>query len=304
MKTQIKEKNMASTRSDLGNGKVEGKGFLKHDVENGKVWEYVVAVFLILLYMLPVYVMLNLSFRTITDLTPRLYLPARATLENYAKAFSSRDLWKAMLNSSVYVAEVVILEVALGGIASYGLARAGGKIAAALRTFNISIMMIPTLSLLVGTYSLMVRFNMVNKIWALSLQTAAMGMASTMFFYTSFIVTIPKELDEAAALDGAGTLRTFISVIFPQLKAITITRVIMIAVGTWNNYAMPSYLLTDISKGTIILVVRKAFSVAAGAVTNAPLACAECAVALLPIMVLYVFLQRYIIEGQLDSVNK
>ncbi|MGI6110928.1 MAG: carbohydrate ABC transporter permease [Bilifractor sp.] len=209
-----------------------------------------------------------------------------------------------MLNSAVYVVEVVALEIVLGGLAAYGLARAGGKAAGALRTFNISIMMIPTLSLLVGTYSLMVKFNMVNKIWALSLQTAAMGMAGTIFFYTTFIVSIPKELDEAAAIDGAGIIRTYTQIIFPQMKAITITRIIMIAVGTWNNYAMPSYLLTNTKKATVILVVRKAFYTAAGSVQNTPLACAECAVAILPVIILYIALQRYIIEGQLDSISK
>ncbi len=165
-------------------------------------------------------------------------------------------------------------------------------------------MMIPTFSLLVGTYSLMVNLNMVNKIWALSLQTAAIGMAGTMFFYTSFVITIPKELDEAAGLDGAGILRTFFGIIMPQMKAITVTRLIMIAVGTWNNFAMPTYLLTSTSKATVIMVVRKAFYVAAGAVKNVPLACAKCVIALLPVILLYLFLQRYIIEGQLEAVNK
>jgi raffinose/stachyose/melibiose transport system permease protein len=271
---------------------------------SGQAIDYVISIFLILLYLLPIYVLINLSLRYLTDLTPRLYWPSLVTFENYIEAFTNSSLWKSMWNSVIYVIEVVAIEVILGGIASYGLARAGGKVASALRTFNMSVMMIPTLSLLVGTYSLMVKFGMVNKIWALSLQTAAMGMASTMFFYTSFIVTIPKELDEAAAIDGAGILRTYASVIFPQMKAITVTRIIMIAVGTWNNYAMPSYLLTNTGKSTVILVVRKAFYVAAGSVQNTPLACAECAVALLPVILLYISLQRYIIEGQLDSVNK
>lgn len=181
---------------------------------------------------------------------------------------------------------------------------AGGKISTALRTFNICIMMIPSLSLLVGTYSLMVKFHMINKIWALSLQTAAIGMAGTMFFYTSFIISIPKDLDEAAAIDGAGIFRTFFQIILPQLKPVTVTRLIMIAVGTWNNFAMPTYLLTDTTKATVIMTVRKAFYTAAGAVQNVPLACAECVIALLPVIVLYILLQRYIIEGQLDSVSK
>lgn len=269
-----------------------------------RIGVYIVSAFLILLYLLPIYVMLNQSFRFMTDLTPRLYLPEKWTLSNYIQAFATPELLNGFKNSIVYVVEVCALEVVFGGLAAYGLARAGGRLSNALRTFNICIMMIPNLSLLVGTYSLMVKFHMINKIWALSLQTAAIGMAGTMFFYTSFIISIPKDLDEAASIDGAGIFRTFFKIILPQLKPITITRLIMIAVGTWNNYAMPTYLLTDTSKATVILTVRKAFSVAAGAVQNVPLACAECAVALLPIIVLYILLQRYIIEGQLDSVSK
>ncbi len=265
---------------------------------------YIASVFLILLYLLPIYVMLNQSFRYMTDLTPRLYFPEKWTFDNYIQAFSTPELINGFKNSILYVLEVCAIEVVFGGLAAYGLARAGGRLSSALRTFNICIMMIPSLSLLVGTYSLMVKFGMINKIWALSLQTAAIGMAGTMFFYTSFIVSIPKDLDEAAAIDGAGIFRTFFQIILPQLKPVTVTRLIMIAVGTWNNYAMPTYLLTDSRKATVILIVRKAFSVAAGAVQNVPLACAECAVALLPVIALYILLQRYIIEGQLDSVSK
>ncbi len=269
-----------------------------------RIGVYVVAVLLVLLYLLPIYVMLNQSFRYVTDLTPRLYLPEKWTLDNYIQAFTSSDLLEGFKNSLVYAAEVCVVEVVLGGLAAYGLARAGGRAATTLRTFNICIMMIPSLSLLVGTYSLMVNFHMVNKIWALALQTAAIGMSGTMFFYTSFIVSIPKDLDEAAAIDGAGILRTFFQIILPQLKPVTVTRLIMIAIGAWNNYAMPSYLLTNTSKSTVVLVVRKAFYVAAGAVQNVPLACAMCAVSLLPVILLYILLQRYIIEGQLDSVSK
>lgn len=146
-----------------------------------KIWIYIVSIFLVLLYLLPIYVMLNQSFRYITDLTPRLYFPEKWTLENYAQALFESDLFIGFKNSIVYVIEVCVIEVVLGGLAAYGLARAGGKISTALRTFNICIMMIPSLSLLVGTYSLMVKFHMINKIWALSLQTAAIGMAGTCF---------------------------------------------------------------------------------------------------------------------------
>lgn len=265
---------------------------------------YIISAFLIIIYLLPLYVMLNQSFRHMTDLSPRLYFPAEFTLENYIATFQDKDLLNAFKNSITYVVEVCLVEIVFGGIGAYGLARAGGRLSKTLRTFNISIMMIPTFSLLVGTYSLMVNFGMINKIWALALQTAAIGMSSTMFFYTSFIVSIPKELDEAAMLDGAGVLGTFFRVIMPQLKALTITRLIMISVSAWNNYSMPTYLLTSVSKQTVIQVVRKSFYAFAGAVANVPLACAKCTIALLPIILLYLLLQKFIIEGQLDSVNK
>ena len=90
-------------------------------------------------------------------------------------------------------------------------------------------------------------------------------------------------------------------IFLPQLKPVTVTRLIMIAVGTWNNFAMPTYLLTDATKATVIQIVRKSFYAVAGAVQNVPLACAMCAVALLPVIVLYILLQKYIIEGQLDT---
>ena len=68
-----------------------------------KVSIYIISFILILLYLLPVYVMLNQSFREVTDLTPRLYLPARWTLENYVEAFLDSDLLNGFKNSIVYV---------------------------------------------------------------------------------------------------------------------------------------------------------------------------------------------------------
>lgn len=165
---------------------------------------YAVSGFLILLYLLPIYVMLNQSFRYITDLTPRLYFPEKWTFDNYIQAFRDPNLLNGFKNSIVYVVEVCALEVFLGGLAAYGLARSGGKVSSALRTFNICVMMIPSLSLLVGTYSLMVKFHMINKIWALSLQTAAIGMAGTMFFYTSFIVSSQRTWTRRRLLTGPG----------------------------------------------------------------------------------------------------
>ncbi len=92
-----------------------------------KAGVYVIAALLVLLYLLPIYVMLNQSFRYVTDLSPRLYLPEEWTLDNYIEAFTSSALMGSFKNSIVLVVEVCAVEIILGGIAAYGLARAGGK---------------------------------------------------------------------------------------------------------------------------------------------------------------------------------
>ena len=76
-----------------------------------KVGIYIIAIILVLIYLLPIYVLLNQSFREVTDLTPRLYLPAKWTLENYAEAIFNSDLINGFKNSAVYVMEVCLLEI-------------------------------------------------------------------------------------------------------------------------------------------------------------------------------------------------
>lgn len=276
------------------------KGKLHRDV---KWWYYLIAVLLVILFLLPIYVLCNLSFRTIQDLGSKLQLPYILNLGNYITAFQNKSLWQGFGNSILLASETVVLEILLSALGAYGLARSSNKIAEGIRTFNMAIMMIPGTALLVGTYSLMVNFGMANTIWGLALLSAAGGIPGTMFMYVNFVAAIPKALDETAMIDGAGILRTFMQIIMPQLKAVTVTRVIMAATGSWNNYLMTMYLLQDKSKHTVILVIKAAFNTGNG-VGNLPLACATCVLGLLPIIILYIFLQRYIIEGQIDSSVK
>lgn len=266
-------------------------------------WYYLIAVLLVIIFLLPIYVLLNLSVRTVQDLGSKIQIPASFNLNNYIEAFQNKSLWMGFRNSLVLAVETVVLEILVSALGAYGLARSSNKIAEGIRTVNMAIMMIPGTALLVGTYSLMVKFGLSNSLWGLALLSAAGGVPGTLFMYVNFVSSIPTALDEAAMIDGAGVMRTFLQIIMPQLKAVTVTRVIMSATGSWNNYLMPMYLLQNKSKHTVILVIKAAFNAGNG-IGNLPLACATCAIGLLPIIMLYVFLQRFIIEGQIDSSVK
>ena len=267
------------------------------------VMNFVVSFILILIYLLPIYILITMSLRTLQDTGSMLKLPSIINLGNYISAFQDASLLKGFKNSVIVVLITLVVEIIFSALGAYGIARSSNKLSNFIRQGSMAIMMIPSTALLVGTYSLMVKLHMSNTLWGLALLTAATGMAGSMFMYVNFIVSIPVALDEAAMIDGASMLQTFFFIIMPQLKAITVTRIIMSATGCWNQYLMPMYLLQDKTKHTIILVIKAAFNNSSG-VSNVPRACATCVIGILPIIILYLFLQKYIIEGQIDSAVK
>lgn len=275
----------------------------KEKAIKGSFANYLVGFIIAVMYLFPIYILINLSFKTIQDMGSKVALPEVVNLGNYISAFSNSDLLIGLKNSIIVVVLTVAVEILVSALGAYGIARSNSKLTQYIRQGSMAIMMIPAMALLVGTYSLMVDLKMTNTLWGLALLLAAGGTPACMFMYTNFIISIPEALDEAATIDGAGTLKTFFYIILPQLKAVTVTRIIMAATGCWNQYLMPMYLLQDKSKHTIILVIKSAFNSFNG-ISNIPKACAICVLGILPIILLYLLLQRYIVEGQIDSVSK
>ncbi len=263
----------------------------------------VICLLIAALYFFPIYILLNVSVRDMTDLSSRLVPTAEPVFESYHKVLTNPLFWKAFLNTVLYTALEICFLIPIASIGGYGLARSSGRIVNAIRSTNILVMMIPSTALLVGTYSLMVKMKLTNSILGIALLGTGTSMTQTMFFYTVFATMIPVELDEAAAIDGAGVLRTYFQIILPQMKAITITRIISVLTGCWNNYLMPMYLLTKGDKYTLLLFVRKLFT-GNTHVPDVPLAFAGCVLMILPILAVYFLLQKHIIGGQIDSALK
>ena len=111
------------------------------------------------------------------------------------------------------------------------------------------------------------------------------------------------ELDEAAAIDGAGVLRTFWSIILPQLKPVTVSVIILKGVTAWNEYLYPYYILQKPSKYTLVLLIRQFFG-GADSAQNMHGAAAAAVLCVLPLVVAYLCLQKYFIQGQVDSAVK
>lgn len=258
---------------------------------------------IVLITFFPMYVLVNVSLRSLSDLSSRLVPTVHPLPDNYRRILSDPFFWRSLLNTVLLFLFDTLFTIPLAAAAGYGLARTHGFVANAIRSFNVLLMMIPGTALLVGTYTLMVKMHLTNSILGLALLSAGGGMTGCMFFYTTFATMIPTELDDAAAIDGAGVLQTFFRVIMPQMKAVTVTRIISLLVGCWNSYLMPLYMLTKKGKYTVLLYMRELFSGSLG-VKNVPLAFAGGVLMIMPVLVFYFLAQKQIIGSQIDSAVK
>lgn len=268
-----------------------------------KVRTLLLSLVIILIYIFPLYIILNVSVRSQTDYSSRLVPTLQPIFDHYLTLLKDPQLYTALKNTVLYTLLEMLFLIPAASMGGYGLARSSGRVVEGIRTMNILTMMVPPTALLVGTYSLMTKLKLTNSIIGIALLSAGTSMTNAMFFYTAFTSSVPRDLDEAASIDGAGVLKTFFLIIFPQMKAITVTRLIGIVTNCWNNYLMPMYLLTKSEKYTLLLYVRKLYA-GRESVPNVPLAFAGCVLMITPILIFYFAMQKHIISGQIDSAVK
>ena len=264
-------------------------------------WKYLIAIIISVLYLLPIYVLVVVSLKPVTDHTSRLILPKVPHWENYKTIFLESNILNAIKNSSLITLGVVAIVVVLGCLTAYPMARCKNRMAKAVKLFVLGVMMVPGMSLIVGIYSTLVSINGISTYWGVILVTAAFALPFAIFMYYNFIIAIPESLDESAAIDGAGPLRTFFCIIFPQLKPVTISVVLIKGVVAWNEYGYSLYILQKPTMYNISLTVKQFF----GEDLNDMGGAAACAVvAIVPIVITFLCLQKYFIQGSLDSAVK
>ena len=198
-------------------------------------WKYLVSLLIVVIYLLPIYVIIVASLKPVTDTSSRLLLPKTIYWGNYIKAFDAGGLLNAIKNTLIITVFVVLIEVFAGCLAAYPLARNRSKLNKAVKLLIMGVMMVPSMSIVVGVYSTLVSMRAISTYWGIIIVTAAFGLPLSIYLYSNFITSIPTSLDEAAAIDGAGAAQTFFHIIIPQLKPVTVSVIIMKGVGAWNE---------------------------------------------------------------------
>lgn len=251
--------------------------------------------------LIPIYITLIVSLKPQTDLSsywapPRVFFP-----DNFLGAIEIGRIQVAFLNTAIIAAFSVLLLVLLSSMAAYPLARNRSRLNTAVTTFVLSILMVPALSLLVPLYVLMVRIKGMSTYWGMILVHVTFNLPVSIFLYVNFIKSLPRDFDEAALIDGCSIYEIFYRIILPLLKPVTVSVIIFSGCAVWNDFQFSLYFLQRPAVRVITLMISSFFAVSG---TNYHIAAAAAVMSIIPVVLIYVFLQKYFVKGMLDSALK
>ena len=259
-------------------------------------WLYLLGLVIIVVHFIPIYILLGVAAKSSMDITSKWILPGYVEWNNFKEALNGGNMLLALKNTAIITVFSVI-----GAFSAYPLARNRSRLNTVVKSFILGIMMIPGLSVLVPLYSTMVKIHGISTYWGIIVVLVTFNLPMSIFLFSNFIAGIPVALEEAAFIDGCNPIQTFFKIILPQLKPVVASVVILTGVGCWNDYQFSLYFLQSPKYRTIPLAVASYFSQTAN---NMNAAAASALLGVLPVLLLFIFLQKYFIKGMVDSAIK
>ena len=255
----------------------------------------ILAILLGLVFLVPFYYLLSNSLKPFAEiLTNTSALPKAFMLDNYVNAFEKLNYLKVFINSVFITAISNVVLVVFCSMAAYMLVRTKKKISNVIFMTFVAAMIIPFQSIMIPLIKTAGNFGLLNSIWGLVIMYLGFGSGMTIFLYHGFIKGIPVELEEAAIIDGCTRFGVFWRIVFPLLKPITVTIVILNSLWIWNDYLLPSLVLQDPELKTIPLATFSFF----GQYTKQwDLALAGLVLGIIPLLIFFFSMQRHIIKG-------
>jgi raffinose/stachyose/melibiose transport system permease protein len=200
----------------------------------------------------------------------------------------------AVKNSALSAVVTVIILTVICSMAAYIIARKNNRFYNTIYYIFLGAMIIPFQSIMTPLYINLRAFGLVNTLLGFILVKVGLQIAFTILIITGFVKSIPVELEEAAAIDGASQYRIFWRIVFPLMKPIILTSVVLNALNVWNDFQVSVVMLQKVSIRTISLTQFYFFGENSA---ELGLAFAVFVLSMIPILILYLTLQKYIISG-------
>ena len=239
----------------------------------------------------------------ITDPFSWLFTIKGLSFDNFVKAFTQMDFLNAFKNSLIVTVSATVLVTLLSSMLAYYIVRRNNKISKITFALMVASMIIPFQAIMIPLVSIYGgTLNVLNHRLTLIFMHTGFSMSMSVFMFHGFIKgNIPIALEEAAYIDGCTHTQTFFKIVLPLLKPIISTMVILNSLAFWNDYLLPSLVLTDKELLTLPLSTYSfygTYSADYGTIMAGLLLC------VIPILILYVILQKQIIGGVVSGAVK
>ncbi|MBO0727716.1 MAG: carbohydrate ABC transporter permease [Acidimicrobiaceae bacterium] len=262
-----------------------------------EIWMLVLAV----AFCLPLYLLVAVALKPSSELfTNPISFPRDPSFSNFSVAWANGGLASALISSVVITACSVAGLIIIGSICAYVLARRPGKLSNTLYILFVLGIIVPFQLSIIPIYVVFHTLGLIGTYLGMILLWVGILTPLTVFLYTGFVRTLPRDYEEAARVDGSGLVRTYVRVVFPLLRPITGTVAILTGLFIWNDFFLSLIFLSGSPRQTLPVAV---YTFVGEYVTQWNFVFATIIIALLPLLVFFVVAQKQMIRGFVGGIR-
>lgn len=259
-------------------------------------WLWLSVAAIVLFCLFPFYWLLNISLKTGTDLASADLIPPSPTLDNYQSIFQNSAFTRAMLNSTIVALTTTLIGVVIGSFAAYALARLNMPYKFPLLALVLSITTFPQIAIAAPLFRLWSDIGLYNTLLGLVIPYLTFALPLSIYILVSFFKEIPKDLEEAALVDGATYFQAFRKIVVPLAAPGLATTAILTFIATWNEFLLAFTLTSSVNARTVPVAIQQFSGSSQFEVPYGTQAAASIVISI-PLIVLVLLFQKRIVAG-------
>ena len=254
-------------------------------------------------YIYPVFLMFTNSFKSFKEVLVNVVaLPTHLEFANYTHVIEKINYGRLFFNNVAITFTGIMGIVFLSSLAAYILARRNTRFTRAAYMFCIIPMLVSFQTIMITLVKVMKTLHLSGSLLGLGIQYWGFGIPMAVFIYMGFIKTIPRAIDESATIDGASAFSTYVRIIFPLLKPVTATVMVLDVMWIWNDFLLPMLMVNSSLKTKTLTLA--AYTFVGQYNTQWQYAMTAMVLALLPSILFFIFMQKHIIKGVVAGAVK
>lgn len=255
-----------------------------------------IMIIVAVIWFIPIYYLIVTTFKTAQEATAGpLALPKVWVVQNYIDAWRNMEYPRSFFNTFRITVLAVAIIVLVTSLAGYALARTKTKWGNRFFLLFLAGLMVPFQMNIVSLFKIVKSVKLMNTIWAVILVDVAINVPQGIFLFKEFVESsVPRELEEAAEIDGCSVLKKFFVIIMPLLKPVIATVVILVTLNVWNEFMTPLLFIQSRQNDVILQEVSRNIGQFS---TDWTALFPMLMLGVAPLMIFYIFMQKYIISG-------